>query len=192
LTESGAQLGPRDIGAIRLALTRPGLITNAVDCRSASIHGRRTGWIGKLASVPEHVETGRQRTRYVRRGIGVVVGCSPVFVLAASIVQAVIRGDEGHAIGLAVMFAALVIGGLNFYLSFLRGLLYRRTKGTLDGYKHVSGFPMLGSLLVVVGTLVGFGSALCAALGLLVVALDTGGSVWFLIATWKDSSLWDR
>lgn len=24
------------------------------------------------------------------------------------------------------------------------------------------------------------------------VGIDTGGSVWFLVATWKDTSLWDR
>jgi hypothetical protein len=141
--------------------------------------------------MPEHIEIGAQRKRYLRRGIGVLLGCSPVFLLAASIVQAVVRGDEGHAIGLAVMFGALAIGGLNFYLSFLRELVYQRRKGSLDGYVHVSVLPILGSLVVVVGAALGFGSALCAALGLLAVALDTGGSVWLLIATWKDSSFWD-
>ncbi len=89
------------------------------------------------------------------------------------------------------MFVALVIGGLNFYLSFLRGLLYQRRKGSLDEYKHVSGLPMIGSLLVVVGAVLAFGSTLAAGLGLVAVAIDTGGSVWFLIATWKDSSFWD-
>jgi hypothetical protein len=143
-------------------------------------------------SVPEHIEISSQRTRYVRRGIGVLVGCSPLFLLATSIVQAATRGGDGNAIGLLVMFGALVIGGLNFYLSFLRGLIYGRKKGSLDGYNHVSGLPVIGSVLVVIGTVVGFGSALCVVLGLLAVALDTGGSVWFLVATWKDSSLWDR
>jgi hypothetical protein len=101
------------------------------------------------------------------------------------------EGNEHSAVGLAVMLGALALGGLNFYLSFVRAPIYRRAKGSLDGYKHVSGLPLLGSLLVVVGTVVAFGSGLCAALGLLAVAVDTGGSVWFLIATWKHSSLWD-
>lgn len=90
------------------------------------------------------------------------------------------------------MFTALVVGGLNFYLSFIRGPIYRRRNGSLEGYKHVSGIPMIGSLLVVAGTVLGFGAAFCAGLGLLAVALDTGGTPWFLIATWKDSSFWDR
>ncbi|AKV02304.1 hypothetical protein AKJ09_08967 [Labilithrix luteola] len=90
------------------------------------------------------------------------------------------------------MLFALLIGALNFHLSFVRGLLYRRATGSLDGYRHVSGLPMVGTLLVVIGTLLGFGSAVCAAIGLLAIGIDTGGLVWFLIATWKDSSLWDR
>ena len=90
------------------------------------------------------------------------------------------RRHDNHAIGLVVMCVALAIAGLNF------GLTLRR------GDKHVSGVPVIGSVLVVIATMIGFGSALCAALGLLAVALDTGGSVWFLIATWNDSSLWDR
>lgn len=93
---------------------------------------------------------------------------------------------------MALLSVALGMGVLNFYLSFLRRLVYWQKKGSLDGFKHVSGIPMLGSLFVIIGTVLGFGFALCAALGLLAVAFDTGGSVWFLIATWRDSSLWDQ
>jgi len=127
----------------------------------------------------------------VRRGIGVLVGCSPLFLLIASIVHAGTRGDREHAVALGVMFVALVIGGLNFYVAFMRIAIYRWTKGSLDGYRHVSGFPVIGSLVVVVGAVLGFGSVLCAVLGLVAVALDTGGSVWLVIATWRDSGFWD-
>ncbi len=129
------------------------------------------------------------RTSYVRRGIGLLVGCAPVVLLVASQVSAVTRE---YPIGLAVMLVAIVIAALNFYLSSVRGLLYRRAKGSLDNYTHVSGLPMIGTLVVVAGAVLAFGSALCAGLGLLAIGLDTGGSVWFLIATWKDTSLWDR
>jgi hypothetical protein len=131
-------------------------------------------------------------TSFIRRAVGVVVALAPVVLLVASLVSALTCGKERHPSGLAVVLFALVIGALNFYLSFVRGLRYRRATGSLDAYRHVSGLPMVGTVAVVVGTLLGFGSALCAALGLLAVGIDTGGSVWFLIATWRDASLWDR
>jgi hypothetical protein len=131
-------------------------------------------------------------TSYIRRAVGVLVAFAPVVFLVASLVFALTRRNEHHPTGLAVVLIGLVIGALNFHLSAIRGTLYRRTTGSLDGYKYVSGAPVIGTVFVVVGTLLGFASALCAALGLLAVAIDTGGSVWFVIATWKDTSLWDR
>ncbi|CAN5394180.1 hypothetical protein BH09MYX1_BH09MYX1_60280 [soil metagenome] len=64
--------------------------------------------------------------------------------------------------------------------------------GGLRGYRHVSGVPGIGSLLVVLGTVVGYGSVVCSIVGLIAVLADTGGSLWFLIATWHDGSMWDR
>lgn len=89
------------------------------------------------------------------------------------------------------MVVAIAFAALNFYLSAVRPLVFRRRNGSLDGCKHVSGLPGIGSLVVVVGAVVGFGSGLCVALGL-ATGLDVGGLVWFLITTWRDSSLWDR
>jgi len=37
-------------------------------------------------------------------------------------------------------------------------LVFRRRNGSLDGYKHISGIPVIGSLVVVAGAVVGFGS----------------------------------
>ncbi len=119
------------------------------------------------------------------------MGGAPVLVLVASLVHAVARGDAWHPFGLSVVLVALLIGALNFYLSGLRRLLHHWTRRA-EPYRHVSGFPLIGTLVVVLGGVIGFGSILCAALGLLAVALDTGGSVWFLIATWRDLSVWDR
>ena len=39
--------------------------------------------------------------------------------------------------------------------------------------------------------LLGFESLVTASAGLAAISLDTGGAFWFLLATWKDSSLWD-
>lgn len=90
-----------------------------------------------------------------------------------------------------MVLVALLIGALNFYLSVLRGFVHRWMART-EAYRHVSGFPLIGTLVVVAGALVGFGSVACGALGLLAVALDTGGSVWFLLSTWRDKGMWDH
>jgi hypothetical protein len=132
------------------------------------------------------------RTSYLRRGIGVLACGAPVLLLVASMVSAVISGDRPDAIGSVAMVVAIAIAALNFYLSAVRPRLFRLRSGSLDGYKHISGFPVIGSLVVVAGAAVGFRSGVCVALGLIATALDVGGSVWFLVATWSDSSLWDR
>lgn len=131
------------------------------------------------------------KTNYVRRGFGLVLGCSPLVLLCGSVLYGLSHGGQLRAAGLVAELLAILVAGLNFYLSFVRGLLYRRKRGSLEGYRHVSGLPMVGTLLVVIGTLLGFGSMAVTVLGLAAFAADTGGTVWFVIATWRDSSLWD-
>ncbi len=133
-----------------------------------------------------------KRTSYIRRGIGFLVAAAPVAPLVASLVHGVTRGSESRRLGLAVTLAALAIAALNFHLSFLRERLYLRANGSREGYRNVSVVPIVGTALVVVGAVLGFGSSICATLGLLAVALDTGGFTWFVICTWGDASLWDR
>jgi hypothetical protein len=58
--------------------------------------------------------------------------------------------------------------------------------------RNVSGLPLVGTLLVVLGGIAGFGDWRVGVIGLVVLALDTGGSPWFLVATWRDSGLWDE
>lgn len=87
--------------------------------------------------------------------------------------------------------AALLVAMLNFYLSSIRPLLLIRRHGSLEGIPHVSGFPLAGTVLVLLGGLFGFGAWGTALFGLLALVLDTGGLPWFLISTWGDSSMWD-
>ena len=84
-----------------------------------------------------------------------------------------------------------MFGLLNFYLSCVRPALFRWRYGSLEQYRHVSGIPMVGTILVVVGGLLGFGSVVTASVGVVAMSLDTGSSTWFVLATWKDSSFWD-
>ena len=46
-----------------------------------------------------------------------------------------------------------------FRASAVRPLVFRRRNGSLDGYKHISGILVIGSLVVVAGAVVGSGPA---------------------------------
>jgi hypothetical protein len=131
------------------------------------------------------------KTNHLRRGLGVLAGVAPLLLLGASLVFSVTSGNRQSTAALVVMIVAMFFAAPNFYLSFIRPFVFHRRGGSFDEYKHVSGIPIVGTVVVVVGAILGFGSALCSALGLVAMALDTGGSVWFLIATWRDQSLWD-
>ena len=121
----------------------------------------------------------------LRRAIELVVCLAPVLLLTASLAFAVTHEDQHRTVGTVVLILAGLIAALNFYLSLVRGWLHVRATGSTDGYRHVSGFPFVGTALVIVGTALGFGSLLCVGLGVLCMGFDTGGSIWFLIATRK-------
>ena len=99
--------------------------------------------------------------------------------------------DRPTFAGVGIMIAASAIAILNFSLSFVRPRLFLLRNGSMGDYRHVSGLPGIGTLLVILGAIFGFGAIGTAILGLVVMALDTGGSVWFLIAVWSDESFWD-
>ena len=44
-----------------------------------------------------------------------------------------------------------------------------------SGFRNTSGLPMIGTILVVIGTVLGFGPVGTALLGLGCTAVDTGG-----------------
>ena len=69
--------------------------------------------------------------------------------------------------------------------------MFRLRHGSIDSYRQVSGIPLVCTLLVVVGGILGFGGVAVALAGIAVMLVDTGGSLWFLLATWRDSSFWD-
>ncbi len=111
-------------------------------------------------------------------------------LLLASLAFGLLR-QRSPTSGLGWTLAALMLGLFNSYLSFVWPHVFRWRHGSLEQYRHVSGVPGLGTILVVVGGLLGFGSVVTASVGLAAILLDTGGSFWFLLTTWKDSSFWD-
>jgi len=127
----------------------------------------------------------------VRRLLGVAISLSPILVLLASIVFGIIRSRPFFSAALGLMVAACVLAIWNFYLSFFRGRLYVKRHGSLEGYRYVSGVPLIGAVLAMMGGLVGFGEIGSALVGIASMALDTGGPIWFLIWTWRDEPFWD-
>lgn len=129
--------------------------------------------------------------RFARRAIGIGLCFSPAVLLITSIIVALHGHVRAPFDAVSFIVAALLLALLNFYLSFIRPWVLLRRHGSLDGIPHVSGFPILGTLLVFLGGAYGFAALGTSLLGIVALVLDTGGLPWFLVATWRDSSLWD-
>ena len=129
---------------------------------------------------------------YFRRTIGIILCFAPVFVLSASIAYGLAHRGALKPAGLVFVALGAIIGALNFYLSFIRPYLYWRKRNLTEPYRHISGFPVVGSLLAFAGGVVSFGSEPIALFALITIILDTGSPIRFLIVTWHDSSLWDE
>lgn len=126
----------------------------------------------------------------MRRSLGVLICSIPILLLLASLVHGKVE-VKPSIMGVGFLVAALGIGLLNTHTSFIRPKLHYRRHGSMEGYRHVSGIPFVGTISTVIATIGNFGSVPAALLGLLALALDTGGLPWFLISTWRDSSFWD-
>lgn len=116
-----------------------------------------------------------------RRALGVLLCTGPTLLLLASFAVGLLRSNYGLHWSAFPSLLALALGSLNFYLSFKR---------TLRNGRHVSGFPLLGTLLVLPAATLGFSNVPAALAGLLATLIDTGGLFWFLRWTWHDTSFW--
>jgi hypothetical protein len=134
-------------------------------------------------------ETRLQRN-WRRRAIGLVLCLSPIAILIASLIVGIKRGTALTP-GLYYVLPGALIAALNFHLSWTRPLLYRLAHGSMEGYRFVSGVPIVGVFFVLAGVLPWFGDVITALAGLAVLFADTGSPPWFLAMTWRDSWLWD-
>jgi hypothetical protein len=82
---------------------------------------------------------------------------------------------------------------MNAHLSYVRPALYARRHGnSLEGYRFVSGIPLVGSVFAAIGVLAAWGELLVAAAGMLLLLIDTGGVLYLLVTLTRDRSLWRR
>src|SRR5262245_48759235 len=130
------------------------------------------------------------RTNHWRRSLGIVFCLIPFGLAASSCVVGFANGNWAVA-GLGVAVGGFLFSVCNVYLSFVRPWRYSRRHTSMEGYRFVSGAPVIGTLCVVVSNIMGFGEIITGTLGLVTLVLDTGGSPWFLVSTWNDRSMWD-
>lgn len=125
----------------------------------------------------------------VRRSVGVALCAAPVVLVACSIATASQQSSPPRlAVGLAA--AALIVAVLNLWLAFGRPM-YLRWRHPQVEFRHISGIPLVGTVLAVGASVAGFGTIGASLVALLAVILDIGGLPWFVVWTWRDKSLWD-
>jgi len=90
-------------------------------------------------------------------------------------------------------FFLLGIAGilLNFHLSWIRPLLHKLIHGSMESYKFVSGLPLIPALMIVFSAIHLTPLIWPCVVASILLLVDTGGPLWFLIATWKDDSFWN-
>ena len=130
-----------------------------------------------------------ERRAQVRRGVGAAVCLAPALLMAVSLGYGLANPHEAWT-GTTLAGIGAGVGLLNLWLSYGRPWLHLARGRDLGTYRHASGLPLLGTLLSLCACLASFGSVPTAALGLFALAIDTGGTPWFLAATWNDESFW--
>lgn len=126
----------------------------------------------------------------IRRVIGGVLCGLPLALTLACVFWIRALPPATVAMGGVLATIAVLIGCLNLYLAYLRPWRYRRQRGSLEGYRYVSGLPLVGTLFQVAGCLIAFGSPTVGFIGGLAGLLDVGGVPWIPVLTWQDRSLW--
>lgn len=121
-----------------------------------------------------------------RRAIGLTLCFAPLLALLGSLAAGVIHPEYPRFSGAGFMVGALFFALLNLHISFGRPIPFapRSTR-------NVSVVPLIGTVLICIGLLVGFGAIGTAIMGIVAFVLDTGSTGWFVICTWKDQGLWD-
>src|SRR4051812_3506797 len=79
-----------------------------------------------------------------------------------------------RVIGFAILGLGALIVWINFYTSFVRYPLHRLRGGTRADFHWVSGFPLVGSLLLALAILF-FGKSSVSWVAVGIGVLDTGG-----------------
>jgi hypothetical protein len=91
--------------------------------------------------------------------------------------------------GYACFICGTVVCGSNFCFTFLHYPLHRLLFRGAE-FHWISPVPILGTILLVTGFFAMPHVAYAGLLSLLMLSLDTGGPLWFVICVWHDDSFW--
>jgi hypothetical protein len=128
---------------------------------------------------------------YVRRGIGVLICGSPIWLAVVSGVMSFYHSRPIAGGWNYFFILAGLIAPFNLYLSFIRPWLYRWKHQSMEGYRFISGIPGIGTILVILGLLACFQDLPSAIIGVVITIFDCGGLPWFLVFTWRQKDMWD-
>ncbi len=81
--------------------------------------------------------------------------------------------------GWVLLLPALGFAAINLHLGLVRPWLHLRRTGSYVGYRHISGFPVVGGLLAVAAVVASFGDLPVAVGACLTIAVDRGGLPYF-------------
>lgn len=87
-------------------------------------------------------------------------------------------------VGYGLIFFAMFVASINFYLSFIRPLIARSFGQSIS---NVTGLPMLGTLLLIAGVLCVDRTTAVLTLVATQFFLDTGGLAWFVVAILRNA-----
>lgn len=121
----------------------------------------------------------------------VAICLAPLLATAASLVAAIWFVDRPEFDGWWFVAIALLFAAWNIHCSIGRYLLWKWRAAPETPYRHISGFPAIGTFFVVLAIIGGFGALGTSLLALAALAVDTGGTPWF-VATIVKSRVDDR
>jgi len=98
--------------------------------------------------------------------------------------------DFYHILPIGALILGVFIILCNVCL-FIHPWIYKLKHGSIEGYKHTSGTPLFGTLLIVFYSIIRFPQAEMSIYLSILLLIDVAGPLWFVICTWKDKSLWE-
>ncbi|MDR2334859.1 MAG: hypothetical protein LBE61_15420 [Burkholderiaceae bacterium] len=134
-------------------------------------------------------------TLVVKNLVFAALMASPLALSIGSVWSALISASGTRELATAWVLIALaaMTMAINLHLSYLRPALYSMLHGkSMEGYKHASGIPLIGSILAAIAVLVAWGKLLVAVASLVILFADTGSVVWLFAALARDRSFWSE
>jgi len=112
----------------------------------------------------------------------------PVAVPLFSYISLKETNTANHFAGMILAVMSLITAVLNCCL-FFRPLLLKYLRKNKDGVRHVSGIPVVGTVLLLMASVISFGDNVTAVLSLISVLTDASGVPWLIIQMVKNKTL---